>query len=168
MLRELERAEYRFTAQGAEYSLRYGMRAFLTLEKAGLSWRDIFAQSITGEALCAFLEAGGIPRERAAELLRRGEVHEIWAHCRRAVLLALPARDPDVIEIPKRSGDDLATARGMKRLRCFVCDVMRKPESFFWESTMRELIERWQEFAVAKGYSKEPERVQRFDTEGME
>ena len=168
MLRELERAAYRFTAQGAEYSLRYDMRALLALEKAGLSWRDIFKPSITHGALCAFLEAGGIPRESAAELLRRGEVHEIWAHCRRAVLLALPARDPDVIDIPKRSGDDLATARGMKRLRCFVCDVMRKPESFFWESTMRELIERWQEFAVAKGYAKEPERVQRFDTEGME
>ena len=48
-----------------------------------------------------------------------------------------------------------------------MCDVMKKPEEFFWGSTLRELLARWQGYAVAKGYAKEPERVQMFDTEGM-
>ena len=56
----------------------------------------------------------------------------------------------------------------MKQLRGLICDIMRKPEEFFWSSTMRELVERWTAFAVAKGYMKKPERMQMFDTEGME
>ena len=64
-------------------------------------------------------------------------------------------------------GEDPGEA-DMKRLRGLICDIMRKPEEFFWSSTLRELVERWQAVAIAKGYMKKPERMQMFDTEGME
>lgn len=66
-------------------------------------------------------------------------------------------------------GDSISGAKpDMKKLRCLICDIMGKPESFFRRSTLRELLERWQEYAVVKGLAKEPERMEMFDTEGME
>lgn len=166
---ELERAVYSFTALGCDpcdgnvYSLRYDMSALLALEKRGLSWRDVFAPSITGEVICAFLTAGGTERSAALQLVK-ADARGAWGQCKRAMLLALPVRDPDVLGVQRPADGN----PDMKRLRCLICDVMRKPEEFFWASTLRELIERWQAFAAAKGYAKEPERVVRFDTEGME
>ena len=82
-----------------------------------------------------------------------------------------PAPAVETTEVSETEAPATIPADGnpdMKRLRCLICDVMRKPEEFFWASTLRELIERWQAFAAVKGYAKEPERVVRFATEGME
>ena len=110
------------------------------------------------EAVCAELPM------RAAEVLRETGAQELWRHIRAAVMMSLPVRDPLVIDIPENAG----TAPDMKRLRCLICDVMRKPEEFFWHSTMRELCERWQRFAEVKGYAEKPRRMEMFDLEGME
>lgn len=145
--------------------LRYDMNALLRLEQRSLSYEDIFAEKITGEALCEFLAAGceGLP-EAPESILHEMGAMELWRHIRKAVLLALPVYDPLVIDIPDEPGKPL----DMKLLRTLVCDVMRKPEEFFWRSTMRELLERWQDYAVARGFAKKPERMELFDMEGME
>ncbi|MCI5667792.1 MAG: hypothetical protein MR291_03385 [Oscillospiraceae bacterium] len=48
---------------------------------------------------------------------------------------------------------NISQALDQQRLRCLICDVMRKPDEFFCHSTMRELCERWQCFAEVKGYA---------------
>ena len=63
---------------------------------------------------------------------------------------------------------NISQALDQQRLRCHICDVMRKPEEFFWHSTMRELCERRQCFAEVKGYAEKPRRMELFDMEGME
>lgn len=80
------------------------------------------------------------------------------------MLLALPEYDPAIIELPT----DTNTPVDFRRLMCLICDVMKKPDEFFWRSTLRELIPRWQEYAEVKGYAKKPERMEMYDTEGME
>lgn len=169
-LGELVPASYSFVYGEAQLNLRYDMAAILALEKDGLDYNVIFAEKITGVAVLAFFRAGlveEIGESREISLVADIGIDNIWEHCRRAVQLALPEYDPLVIPDTKAklSNDGKPD---YKRLRTLVCDVMRKPDDFFWKSTLRELLQRWQDFAVAKGYAKPPERVQLYDTEGMD
>ena len=163
MFTELLPQRYEFECGAGVISLRYDMTAFLRLEERGIAYSDIFGDRITGAVLCEFLRVGGYPDEPELILHEAGG-RALWEHIREAVRLALPERDPLVVDIPEPSAEE----PDMKVLRCMVCDIMRKPEEFFWNSTMRELFGRWQAFAVAKGYMKKPERMQMFDMEGME
>lgn len=164
MLTELEQQHYRFDANGSQISLRYDMTALLNLERGGLSYEAIFAERITGSALVKFLEIGSADEIDGAEIIRAIGALPLWGHVRAAVMLALPVRDPLCVDVPENNGEP----PNMTRLRCLICDIMRKPEEFFWNSTLRELFERWQEFAEVKGYTKPRDRMQLFDSEGME
>ena len=163
MFTELTKQYYRFECGGSVISLRYDMTAFLRLEERGIAYTDIFGERTTGKVLCEFLRVGGYPDEPELILHEMGG-KALWDHIQAAVQLALPVRDPLIIDVPEEGSGE----PDMKQLRGLVCDIMRKPEEFFWSSTMRELVERWTAFAVAKGYMKKPERMQMFDTEGME
>ena len=167
MLSELLPRAYSFNFGEARLSLRYDMRALLTLERAGLDYSEVFSDTADGGRVLAFFTAGlreDIGSERARDIMRAAGPGDIWRHCRQAVLLALP--EPDPLLLPdtstKKSGGN-----EYLRLRALICDVMGKPEEFFWGSTLRELLSRWQEYAIAKGYMKPPERVQMYDEEGM-
>ncbi len=164
MLPELERQHYRFDANGSQITLRYDMTALLELERGGLSYEDIFAERISGGVLVKFLEAGSKAEIDGAEIIRTIGALSLWGHVRTAVMLALPVRDPLCVDVSENDGEQ----PNMARLRCLVCDIMRKPEDFFWNSTLRELMDRWQEYAEVKGYAERRERMQMFDTEGME
>lgn len=164
MLTELERNIYSFTALDRTITLRYDMTALLELERGGLSYEDIFAERISGGALVKFLEAGSKEPLDGLEILRTIGALSLWEHIRAAVMLALPVRDPLCVDVSENNSEP----PDMVRLRCLVCDIMRKSEDFFWSSTLRELFERWQEFAEVKGYTKPRDRMQMFDTEGME
>lgn len=163
MLTELTKQYYRFECGSSVISLRYDMTAFLRLEERGIAYTDIFGGRITGAVLCEFLRVGGYTDDPELILHEMGG-KALWEHIQAAVQLALPVRDPLIVDVPEEhSGEP-----DMKQLRGLICDIMRKPEEFFWSSTMRELFERWTAFAVAKGYMKKPERMQMFDMEGME
>lgn len=166
MFTELTRQYYRFECGGSVISLRYDMTAFLRLEERGIAYTDIFGERTTGKVLCEFLRVGGYTDEPELILHEMGGA-ELWRHIREAVQMALPVKDPLVIDIPDEAPTKLGE-QDMKQLRGLICDIMRKPEEFFWSSTMRELVERWQAFAVARGFMKKPERMQMYDTEGME
>jgi len=45
-------------------------------------------------------------------------------------------------------------------LRCIFCDVLCRPEWEFWQSTIREITERYDTFAEFKGWKKPVETVQ--------
>lgn len=164
-LSELIPQSYEFRFGGARICLRYDMTALLFLERCGLKYEDIFAERITVSDLSVFLQAGfpAIGDKRAEKLIRAVGAREMWAHIQAAVLLSLP--EPDPLVIPENTGESGELDFAM--LRTLVCDVMRKDEDFFWQSTLRELLTRWQKFAVAKGYRKPPQRMELYDTEGM-
>lgn len=166
MLTELKEQRYSFGYGGSEITLRYDMTALLRLEERGYSYMEIFGDSVKGGQLCAFLECGAVGELPAAAevILRDVGGLQLWAHCRMAMALAMPEHDPLIIDIPENPGKP----PDMARLRVLVCDIMRKPERFFWRSTLRELLARWQDFAEIKGYAKKPERMELYDMEGME
>lgn len=169
MLKELLPLRHCFDFGGARLSIRYDMAALLELERQGLSYADIFADKMTGSVLLAFLSAGveqDIPPEALGRILSAVGASQLAAHCREAMLAALPEDDPYIVP-PKRSETEYDDGKScFERLHTMVCDVMRKPEDFYWHSTLRELMSRWQAYAIAKGYMKPPERVQMYDTEG--
>lgn len=164
MFERLIQQSYCFDAGKERITLRYDMTALLKLECSGLSYEDIFAEKITGGQLIRFLEAGSVGSTAPAKVLRTVGAMALWKHLRAAVLLSLPVRDPLCVDIPEGDGEP----PDMVRLRCLICDIMGKSEEFFMRSTLRELLERWQEFAEVKGYAEKPEKMLMFDMEGME
>lgn len=166
MLTELTEKRYAFDCGGSRIVLRYDMTAFLRLEERGYSYMDIFVERVKGQALCDFLECGAVGKlpVPAEDILHGAGGQALWEHLRNAMELALPEHDPLVIDIP----DEPGKPPDMARLRTLVCDVMRKPEEFFWGSTLRELLSRWQDYAEVKGFAKKPERMELYDMEGME
>ena len=166
MLAELEQRRYEFDFGGVVIAMRYTLADFLALEKSGIAYLDIFAAKLTADKIMAFFCAGlvgELPDEMIEKLVECVGFEVIWDHCRAAMEMALPKRDPLVIPDSSAEKGEFS----FLRLRALVCDVMGKSEEFFWGSTLVELLERWQEYAVAMGYAKPPQRVQRYDEEGM-
>lgn len=169
MLADLIPKSYEIPFGEARLCLRYDMNALLSLEREGLTYEDIFADEISGRTLLKFLRAGlteDIGEEREIGVLNALGIHALWEHLREAVALSLPEYDPLII--PDTSDEPSGGEFDYMRLRTLICDVMKKPDELFWQSSLRELLARWQSFAVVKGYAKPPERIQMYDTEGME
>lgn len=166
-LAELLPQSYEFRFGGARICLRYDMTALLFLERCGHKIDDIFAEEPSKEVISAFIEAGfpAIGDKRAAGLVEAMGAGAVLLHVRAAVLLSLP--EPDPLAIPETNGGGGNGETDYEMLRTLVCDVMKKDDEFFWHSTLRELLTRWQKYAIAKGYKKPPERIQMYDTEGM-
>lgn len=168
MLADLIPKSYEIPFGEARLCLRYDMNALLSLEREGLTYEDIFADEISGSVLLKFLRAGlteDIGEEREIGVLNTLGIHALWEHLREAVALSLPEYDPLII--PDTSDSPSDGEIDYARLWTLICDIMRKPDELFWQSTLRELLARWQSFAVAKGYTKPPEKMQMYDTEGM-
>ena len=165
---ELIPQKYEFDFGDLRLCLRYDITALFRLEREGLAYQDIFKETTTGAELAEFLRAGmseDVGAERAAKMLKAIGAQKVWEHCRNAVLLSLPEYDPTIIPKNEPQGDGTVD---FARLRTLICDIMGKDEQFFWNSTLRELLARWQDYAIVKGYAEPPERMLMYDTEGME
>lgn len=167
VLTELEQQRYEFDFGGAVIAMRYTLADFLALEKLGIAYMDLFAEKLTADKILEFFKAGlvgELPGEMIEKLVECVGFEVIWGHCRSAMEQALPKHDPSILPKPRSAN---AGEFSFARLRALVCDVMGKSEEFFWGSTLAELLERWQEYAVAMGYAEEPERILEYDDEGM-
>ncbi len=166
MLTELEQQRYEFEFGGVVIAMRYSLADFLALEKLGIGYMDIFAEKLTAEKILTFFMIGLTEKmsdETIEKFVECVGFEALWNHSRSAMEQAFPKPDPLVIpEFSAEKGEF-----SFLRLRALVCDVMGKSEEFFWNSTLAELLERWQEYAYAMGYAKPPQRVQRYDEEGM-
>lgn len=166
MLTELERQYSGFEFGEAVIKLRYTLGSFLALEKQGLNYTDVFAERLTAGKIMAFFCAGIAEKIDAQRLQKIADAigfEKLWEHCAAAVAASLPKPDPSIVRKPRTSNEKEFS---FARLRTLICDVMGKSEEFFWSSTLAELIARWQEYAIAMGYAKEPERIMEFDDEG--
>lgn len=146
----------------AVLSLRFTLSSFLSLEQQGYDYKIILSDKITGTALLAFFLAGvqeDIGKERAMQMIQ-ADHDAVWAACREAMLLALPEYDPLTIPDPELEGKSSEGIDWFK-LRMLICDEMGKSEEFFWSSTLRELTQRWETYAYAKGYAEPPQKMKR-------
>ncbi|MCL1823929.1 MAG: hypothetical protein FWG44_06970 [Oscillospiraceae bacterium] len=75
---------------------------------------------------------------------------EILEHLYNALILSLPPAKKE--PIPKKSKIKI----DFKYLRHIFCDVMNGSEAVFYESTIREIDERWDLFAIYKGIKEKP------------
>lgn len=167
MLDELLPQSFKFGFGESVIELRYTLRSFLDLEKHGLKYSDIFAESVSGKTILEFFRAGlvqPIEVEKLPEIAEIVGYEKLWSCCLTALLQAFPKREENVVHKPVSPNDEEFS---FVRLRTLICDVMGKSEDFFWSSTFGELIERWTEYARAMGYAEEPERILEFDEEGM-
>lgn len=167
MLTELLPRGFSFKFGECEIELRFTLRSFLELEKRGLNYADIFAETVSGHVILEFFKAGlseKIPDEKLGEIADILGYETLWNYCLQAVLQAFPAPEENVVRKPPSPNDEPFS---FVRLRTLICDVMGKSEDFFWNSTLGELTERWTEYARAMGYAEEPERILEYDEEGM-
>ncbi len=158
---------YSFDFGGEAIHMRYDLNALLEAERGGVVWDKFLTEDYSSSELALFFRAGIIGKEikkRTEGIISSLGENTVREHCRRALLLSLPDHDPLVI--PKNN--DKNEPLSFVRLRACVCDVMGKSDEFFMHSTIGELLERWQEYAVVMGYAEKPERVELYDTEGME
>lgn len=167
MLDELLPRSFKFEFGESVIALRFTLKSFLDLERRGLKYTDIFAESVSGKTILEFFRAGlvqPIEVEKLPEIAEIVGYEKLWSCCLTAVLQAFPKREENVVHKPPSPNDEEFS---FVRLRTLICDIMGKSEDFFWNSTLGELIERWTEYARAMGYAEEPERILEFDEEGM-
>lgn len=166
MFIEIDKKRTEFPFGEAVLWLRFDNRALLSIEKAGFNPFDTRVISDSASAARIFISEGlrdcteklGAS-ERMAEItnaLMSDNSERITELIQRAILEALPA---DVFTAKSNGG-----ARGNAGiLLSAYCDIMHKPEEEFWSSTLREVTERWERYAILKGYKKAPIQIKRFD-----
>lgn len=166
MLKELEREKYNFSVGKADFYLRFDNKAVVELEKLGYSFFDVAEKGFDLKSAKCFLLCGlrdwfdscgiedlNIVVNKITAALSPNEISEILIG---GFLLALPK--PVLNSKPAGKGEvDFSRV-----FYCF-CDIMGKPESLFWELTLREVCDRWDSYAVFHGYKEAPITVRRYD-----
>ena len=167
MFIEIEKKRTEFPFGEAKLWFRFDNRAFLNIEKSGLcpfDTRDISenaakARVFISEGLSDCLKTLGA-NERKDEItnaLMSGGSESVTTLIQRAVLEAIPTAG--TVETEQNGG-----AKGNAgTLLSVYCDLMHRPEEEFWTSTLREVTERWERYAVLKGYKKAPIQIRRYD-----
>lgn len=167
MFIEIEKKRTEFSFGKTTLWFRFDNRAFLNIEKSGLcpfDTKDILnnaaaARAFISEGLRTCLETLGVD-ERKDEIinaLMSDGNESITALIQRAVLEAIPTAG--TVETEQNGG-----AKGNAgTLLSVYCDLMHRPEEEFWTSTLREVTERWERYAVLKGYKKAPIQIRRYD-----
>ena len=164
MLMELIPKYYTLPFGAAKIRLRYTLASFLNLEKRGLTYKVIFGDTVNSAVLRDFLIAGLMDKIDDTRIDKIIDImgSNLLTHIQQAVLLALPQSDPLSIELPSapsQDGDDV----DYKKLYTLFVDIMQRPDSEFWQSTLGEIIDRWQSYSICKGFSKPPKRMKLYD-----
>ena len=154
----------------ATFWLRYDNRAFLNIEKEGFEPLNIINHSSNPKAVRSFLVNGLADWGKASRHSREEIKHianmlmtaEDFADVlitviALAIVNALPAA-PIGNKKPEKEGKSDITSL----MTCF-CDIMGRSEEEFWSSTLREVHERWERYAVATGKIKPVEEFREFD-----
>ena len=172
MFIELERQVVPFSVGEAEFYLRFDNRALLEIEKAGFDIFQFDAAHLTAKAAKCFLKNGlrcwyeeygehdldGELEEVAGKVLRLCGAEQVSGLIAAGMLQALP--EPIIGAKSTKDGDSGAD---FSRLFGFWCDIMGKPEELFWELTLREVLQRWDAYAIFMGYKQAPVEVRKYD-----
>ena len=173
MFIELERQVVPFSVGEAEFYLRFDNRALLEIEKAGFDIFQFDAAHLTAKAAKGFLKNGircwyeesgkhsfeqTELDETAGKIIRLCGPEQISGIIAAGMLQALP--EPVIGAKPPKDTD---SNTDFSRLFGFFCDIMGKSEELFWELTLREVLQRWDAYAIFMGYKKAPVEVRKYD-----
>ena len=163
MLIEVERNGFPVKIGKTEAYLRFDNKAFLNIEKEGFNFLNISslgykaAESFLRNGLRCWADEIGIDKYEIAEKLLDARPPEYISEVRAGgVMLALPKPIFGVKNETDKAPD-------FSQVRFLFCDIMGKPEELFWELSLREIMERWDRYAVFMGYKKAPIEVKRYD-----
>lgn len=172
MFIELERTVVPFSVGEAEFYLRFDNRALLEIEKAGYDIFQFDAAHLTARSAKCFLKNGlrcwyeeyrehdldGELEEVAGKVLRLCGAEQVSGLIAAGMLQALPES-----VIGAKPPKDSDSGADFSRLFGFWCDIMGKPEELFWELTLREVLQRWDAYAIFMGYKQAPVEVRKYD-----
>lgn len=163
MLIEVERNGFPVKIGKAEAYLRFDNKAFLNIEKEGFDFLCVSslgykaAESFLRNGLRCWADEAGIDEcEIAQKLLDARPPEYISEAIAGGVMLALPKPVLGMKTESDKTPD-------FSHVRFLFCDIMGKPEELFWKLTLREIMERWDRYAVFMGYKRAPVEVKRFD-----
>lgn len=163
MLTEVEKSKFPVKIGETLAYLRFDNRAFLNIEKEGIDFLNISdlgyraAKSFLRNGLCCWANEEETDEGEIAEKLLQAYSPEcISDMIAGGVMSALP--EP-VLGLKK----DSEKAPDFSHIHFLFCDIMGKPDGLFWELTMREVMKRWDRYAVFMGYKRAAVEVKRYD-----
>ena len=164
MFIEIERKYVPFNVGEAGFFLRFDNRALLNIEKEGFDVLAFDKETLTAKAAKSFLKHGlscwGKGEHDLAavadKIIKACDAAQIQGVIAAAMLTALP--EPIIGAKPSKT-----EKTDFSRLFFYFCDIMGKPESLFWELTIREVLQRWDAYAIFHGYKEAPVEVRRYD-----
>lgn len=171
MFSELKKQCFPFKFGEALLYLRYDNNAMYYLEQNGIDLHSIIqliddkntVKILFCSGLNVWLRSNELNDESGLKIaddivnnLTRNEAQHIIIE---AIKLALPvAINNNTSQNINENQPDLSLIKSR------FCDVMGKPDDEFWDSTLREVIERWESYAVFMGYVAEPSNeIKEFD-----
>lgn len=163
MLMDIVPKYYTLPFGSAKIKLRYNLASFLFLERRGLTYKAIFNDVVNNDVIHTFLCAGLVDKIDDVRIDKIIYImgDKIVGHIQQAVLLSLPKDDPLSIELPSPPSKEEDV--DYRKLYTLFVDIMQRPDSEFWDSTLCEIIDRWQSYSICKGYSKPPKRMKLYD-----
>lgn len=163
MLIEVEKSGFPIKIGETAAYLRFDNRAFLNIEKEGFNFLDISslgyraAESFLRNGLRCWADEIGVDEEEiAGKLLEAHTPEYISDSIAGGVMLALPEPILGVKNETDKAPD-------FSHVHFLFCDIMGKSEELFWELTLREIMKRWDRYAVFMGYKKAPIEVKKYD-----
>lgn len=182
MLKDLERKTYRLHVSGAEYHIRYSLNSRLCLEECYKPIEDILLirpHDWSIEDVLQLIRAGivDLPQNKQAvikrdwdsikptldELGRAIDIKDIFA-LKIELMEALIGSFPEPVY--GAENEDFDDGRGKinyHQLRTWYVDILHRPNSEFWTSTLREIYERIDSYLIVKGMKERPIEVSEFD-----
>lgn len=170
MFVEMDKQVLNFKLGKAKMWFRYDIQAFYNIEKSGYSPFDIISQIVNPKAVRCFLRNGLADWYNDLEddyndldeyvnglMSAEGFQAELITYMQAAIILALPKAPTG--NKRKNNGGNF----DVLGLMSLFVDVMGASKEEFMHSTLREVTERWERYAVAMGYQKPVETFKRFD-----
>jgi len=171
MFIEMKKQRFDFSVGKAKFWLRFDIQAFYNIEDSGYAPFDIISQCDDPKAVRCFLENGladwynelEYDENDIDEYVNRlmsveGFQMELVAYIQAAIMLALPQ-----VEMGSRRTQSDSSSSNILGLMTVFVDVMGASKEEFMSSTIREVSDRWERYAVSMGYKKPVEQFSKYD-----
>lgn len=152
MFAELDKAKVSLTER---LYLRYDIGAFIKAELAGI---DVFGGKVS-PALVAYGLGACLEELDITDESQQKEVLSAMIDACGTVTLKQAVADAIALAMPLPIVGSAGKAGGepdMRQIRFYFCDIMGKSEAEFLKCTIREVLDRWDRYAVFNGYKKAP------------
>lgn len=189
MLEDLERKTYMLHIGGAEYRIRYSLNSRLCLEQSykpldeilltkpyDWSIEDVLQLIRAGFVDTYYNKRAVISRNWDNIRIKQGKKYLTIADLGKIInskdLIALKIELTEAVigSFPEpimgtesKDFDDGRSGVNYQQLQTWYCDILHRPNSEFWTSTIREIYERIDSYLIVKGMKEAPVEISEFD-----